>query len=79
MIVKIAIITLNQNDNYGNRLQNYALQEYLLNEIKINKIETIWYDPQYMYISKVEAFNWKTWIKYFINWKNQRTYLKKNI
>lgn len=75
--MKIAIITLNQNDNYGNRLQNYALQEYLLNEIKINKIETIWYDPQYTYISKVEAFTWKTWIKYFINWKNQRTYLKK--
>ena len=26
---KIAIITINDNDNYGNRLQNYAIQEFL--------------------------------------------------
>jgi len=26
---KIGIITINDNNNYGNRLQNYALQEML--------------------------------------------------
>ena len=26
---KIGIITINDNDNYGNRLQNYAVQEIL--------------------------------------------------
>lgn len=26
---KIAIVTINDNDNYGNRLQNYAMQEFL--------------------------------------------------
>lgn len=33
------ILTLNANNNYGNRLQNYALQEYLK---KYNKCKTIW-------------------------------------
>lgn len=75
--MKIAVITLNQNDNYGNRLQNYALQKYLFDKIKVNKIDTIWYDPKYTCISRVDAFTWKTWIKYFINWKTIRSYLKK--
>lgn len=75
--MKIAIITLNQNDNYGNRLQNYALQNYLFNMFNIEKIDTIWYDPKYTYVSPIDIFNWKTWIKYFINWKKQRNYLKK--
>ena len=26
---RIGIITINDNNNYGNRLQNYAVQEYL--------------------------------------------------
>ena len=75
--MKIAIITLNQNDNYGNRLQNYALQKYLFDKIKVNKIDTIWYNPKYTCISKVDFLTWKTWIKYFINWKDIRSYLKK--
>lgn len=76
-MLKIAIITINDNNNYGNRLQNYALQKYLFSKLKIEKVDTIWYDPQYTYISSIDIFSWKTWIKYFINWKNQRTYLKK--
>ncbi|MBS7212309.1 MAG: polysaccharide pyruvyl transferase family protein [Megamonas funiformis] len=75
--MKVAIITINDNNNYGNRLQNYALQKYLFSKLKIEKVDTIWYDPQYTYISSINIFSWKTWIKYFINWKNQRTYLKK--
>lgn len=74
--MKIAIITLNQNDNYGNRLQNYALQQFLSNEIKIEKVDTIWYDPEYTCKSQIDIFSWKTWIKYLINWKNIKVYLK---
>ena len=76
-ILKILIVTINDNNNYGNRLQNYALQKYLFNKIKIKQIDTIWYDPQYMYKSKRNIFDWRIWIKYLINWKNEREYLKK--
>lgn len=76
-MLKIAIITINDNNNYGNRLQNYALQQYLFNKIKIERVDTIWYDPKYKYMSQVDIISWKTWIKYIINWKNQRDYLKK--
>ena len=86
--MKIGIITINDNNNYGNRLQNYALQKFLINELKIEKVDTIWYSSKNRYLSKVDIFNWKTWvkyiIKYIINWKNQRKdlkeiYLKDNI
>ena len=77
IVLKVAIITINDNNNYGNRLQNYALEKYLFNKLRIEKVNTIWYDPQYTYISQINIFSWKTWIKYIINWKNQRNYLKK--
>lgn len=75
--MKILIVTINDNNNYGNRLQNYALQKYLFSTFKIKQIDTIWYDPQYMYKSKRNIFDWRVWIKYLINWKNEREYLKK--
>ena len=75
--MKVLIITINDNNNYGNRLQNYALQECLYNKIKVKKVNTMWYDPQYTYVSKVNIFSLKTWIKYIMNWKNQRKYLKR--
>lgn len=76
--MKISIITINDNNNYGNRLQNYALQQFLSNEIKIEKVDTIWYDLEYNCVSKMDAFTWKIWIKYLINWGNIRGYLKKS-
>lgn len=75
--MKIAIITINDNNNYGNRLQNYALQSFLLSKLKIDEVDDIWYKPKYMYLSQINISSWKTWIKYIINWKNQRSYLKK--
>lgn len=36
--MKVAIITINDNNNYGNRLQNYALQKYLFSKLKIEEI-----------------------------------------
>lgn len=65
--MKVAIITINDNNNYGNRLQNYALQQYLYNEIKIEKVDIIWYDLEYTSKTKVNIFSWKVWIKYLIN------------
>lgn len=75
--MRIAIITINDNNNYGNRLQNYALQQYLSNKLKIEKIDTIWYDSKSCYVTKIDILSWETWIKYLINWKSIRTYLKK--
>ena len=57
--MKIGIITINDNDNYGNRLQNYAVQQVLnkrgheaitiLNNGTTNKFE----EKKYMYILRV--------------------------
>ena len=30
--MKVGIITINDNNNYGNRLQNYAVQEFMKKE-----------------------------------------------
>ena len=40
---KMAIITLNGYFNYGNCLQNYALQQVLTSIARTNIVETIWY------------------------------------
>lgn len=41
--MKLAIITLNGYFNYGNRLQNYALQEYISRLFNESIVNTIWY------------------------------------
>ena len=74
--MKVAIITINDNNNYGNRLQNYALQQFLLKKLKINLVDTIWYSSIYNYKLKSDIFTWKMWLKYLINWKNIRKHLK---
>lgn len=73
-MLKIEIITINDNNNYGNRLQNYALQQYLSNKFGIEKIDIIWYDSEYTCKSQIDISSWKTWIKYLINWKNIKVY-----
>ncbi len=47
---KVAIITLNDNNNYGNRLQNYALVNFL-KKMEIDP-ETIWLYSSYGFILK---------------------------
>ena len=49
----IAIITLNGNCNYGNRFQNYALQQVLLNYS--NHVETLLISKDSKYISTSRA------------------------
>lgn len=41
--MKLAIITLTGYFNYGNRLQNYALQEYISSLLNESILNTIWY------------------------------------
>lgn len=41
IVSKVGIITLNGYFNYGNRLQNFALQQVLLKFF--DEVETIWY------------------------------------
>lgn len=62
MKIKIGIITINDDNNYGNRLQNYALEQFLK---KLNfDVSTIRVKDQKIDIKRVIAT--------LINYKNQR-------
>jgi hypothetical protein len=69
--MKIGKITLDGYSNYGNLLQNYALQQVLLRYVDV--VDTIWHSPD-NFIPKVYwKWGWKEPIKYAINWKKFRT------
>lgn len=70
--MNIAIITISEHNNYGNRLQNYALQKFLLNYAK--NVDTIWWNRDNYLVNK-KKWNIKTVVKYLLNWKNARYYL----
>lgn len=81
--MKIGIITLNAHLNYGNRLQNYALQEFLLNYAV--EVDTIWYNdnlysPIFYNKKKFSFLYIKYLLKYILNWNNirERERKKKN-
>ena len=44
--MRIGIITLNDFNNYGNRLQNYALHRFIENLNCNHVVDTIWYTPR---------------------------------
>lgn len=44
--MKVAIITLSGHSNYGNRLQNYALQKFMSNYAE--RVETLWFEKNYL-------------------------------
>jgi len=67
--MKIGIITLTGFSNYGNRLQNYALQVYL-NGLNVSA-ETI-LDKFYECIPVSYQWTIKKYIKLIINYKNFR-------
>ena len=84
--MKIAIITLPGHFNYGNRLQNYALQKFLSNYTET--VDTLWfgknkwYDP-FVYLPEIslekEKFNkiyLKYILKYILNWKGIKRKVK---
>lgn len=64
IVSKVGIITLNGYFNYGNRLQNFALQQVLLKFF--DEVETIWYTDK-EYIPMQFQWNVKMLIKYLLN------------
>ncbi|MBM6834299.1 polysaccharide pyruvyl transferase family protein [Megamonas hypermegale] len=78
--MKVAIVTLPGHFNYGNRLQNYALQEFISNYAEI--VETLWFgknewDNPFAYLpelkrNKFDKIYFKNFLKYILNWKGAR-------
>lgn len=79
-MIKIAIVTITQNLNYGNRLQNYALQTFLK---KMNlEVDTVIDTYQCMYFqlnffNMYHTFGSKGILKYALNYKGFRDYIRK--
>lgn len=71
--MKMAIVTIDDNNNYGNRLQNYALQSFL--KCYISEVKTIWYDKLTSFELK-SIMSLKSIIKFMINRNSYRYYLK---
>ena len=68
--MQIAKFTLDGYFNYGNVLQNYALQQVLLNYA--DNVTTIWNMPDNFLPRSYWHWSWKEPIKLLINWKNFR-------
>ena len=71
--MKVAIITLLGHFNYGNRLQNYALQKFISNYVEA--VETIWFEKNYLLEIKRDKFDKKyvkNIFKFIFNWKGAR-------
>lgn len=69
--IRIAKFTLDGYFNYGNVLQNYALQQVLLRYA--NQVDTIWTQSDTFLPDIWWKWTWKMYVKYLINWKNFRT------
>lgn len=69
--MRIGKITLDGYFNYGNLLQNYALQQVLLRYA--DEVETLWHTGENFLPETYWKWGWKEPIKYLINWKGFRT------
>lgn len=69
--LRIAKFTLDGYFNYGNILQSYALQQVLLKYAET--VDTIWTQPDGFLPKTWWKWNWKTYIKYILNWYNLRS------
>ena len=76
--MKIGIITLNGNRNYGNKLQNYALQKFLKSLSNSIDVDTIWYTKD-NYILNKKFITLKNFRRFIFNRHNLREYFLKNI
>lgn len=70
--MKIAKLTIDGYYNYGNLLQNYALQQILLTYAA--QVDTIWHEKNNFLPFTGLNFTWKDCVKYFLNWKQFRTF-----
>lgn len=74
--MKIAILTLNTHNNYGNRLQNYALQVFLSKFNCINQVNTIWFEDVSYLPDKPSCWKRKVLFKWIFNKNKQKIYKK---
>ena len=76
--MRIGIITLNGFFNYGNRLQNYALQEFLKQIVPDAEVNTIWYEKDNFKLNE-HIVSFKNLRRYLFNRHNFRNYIDNNI
>lgn len=69
--IRVAKFTLDGYFNYGNVLQNYALQQVLLRYV--DHVDTIWTQPETFLPEIWWKWTWKMYIKWLIDWRNFRT------
>ena len=69
--MRIAKFTLDGYFNYGNILQNYALQQVL--QKYTDEVDTIWTKPHNFLPQSWWLWPWKKSIKWLIDWKGFRT------
>ena len=70
MEMKIAKLTLDGYFNYGNILQNYALEQVLLHYAE--QVDTIWHDKN-NFLPQTDWYGgWKETIKWILNWRGAR-------
>lgn len=76
--MNIGIITINDMSNYGNRLQNYALQKFLEKTFQKSKIDTIWCSRNNFKLDKpfITLDNIR---RYIFNRKGFKNYINNNI
>ena len=73
--IRIGKLTIDGYYNYGNLLQNYALQQILHHYA--NSVDTIWHEDDNFLPRKGLQLTWKDTVKYILNWRNYRhTYLQ---
>lgn len=75
IIIRIGKLTLDGYFNYGNLLQNYALQQVLLNYA--DTVDTIWHEKGQSCIPGSHHLTWKEMIKFVLNWNNFRDFYHK--
>lgn len=69
--IRVAKFTLDGYFNYGNVLQNYALQQALMRYA--DQVDTLWTQPDNFMPEVWWKWRWKECIKWLINWRNYRT------
>lgn len=68
--MKIRIISICDNYNYGNRLQSYALQYFL--QQNFGACKSAWWQKLFLNRVNIKPYSIKKIVKYIINWKNFR-------
>lgn len=69
--IRVAKFTLDGYFNYGNVLQNYALQQVLMRYA--DQVDTLWTQPDNFMPKVWWKWRWKECMKWLINWRNYRT------